>query len=124
LDIDHFKEVNDTHGHNVGDTILREIANILKSSVRVEDVVGRWGGEEFIILTNNYSIEGLLSLAEKVRKNIENYDFTVVGKKTASFGISTLTEEDTQESMVARADKSLYHAKKTGRNKVCLHWFF
>ena len=121
LDIDHFKEVNDTHGHNVGDTILREIANILKSSVRVEDVVGRWGGEEFIILTNNYSIEGLLSLAEKVRKNIENYDFTVVGKKTASFGISTLTEEDTQESMVARADKSLYHAKKTGRNKVCLH---
>jgi len=121
LDIDHFKEVNDIHGHNVGDRILKEISNILKSSVRIEDIVGRWGGEEFIILTSNYSIKGLMSLAEKVRKNIEEYDFTVIGQKTASFGISILQEGDTQESMIARADKSLYHAKKTGRNKVCLH---
>lgn len=121
LDIDHFKEVNDIHGHNVGDMILKEIANILKSSVRVEDVVGRWGGEEFIILTSNYSMKSLMSLAEKIRKNIETYNFPVVGKKTASFGVSILHEEDTQEMMIARADKSLYHAKKTGRNKVCLH---
>lgn len=121
IDIDHFKEVNDVHGHNVGDTILKEIANILKSSVRIEDVAGRWGGEEFIILTSNYSLEGLMSLAEKVRKNIEEYDFSVVGTKTASFGISVLQKDDNQESMIARADKSLYHAKKTGRNKVCLH---
>ena len=109
------------HGHNVGDMILKEIANILKSSVRVEDIVGRWGGEEFIILTSNYSMKSLMSLAEKIRKNIENYDFPIVGKKTASFGVSILHEEDTQEMMIARADKSLYHAKKTGRNKVCLH---
>jgi len=121
LDIDHFKEVNDVHGHNVGDTFLQEIAGVLKSSVRIEDIVGRWGGEEFIILINNYSIEGLLTLAEKIRKNIESYDFSVVGKKTASFGVSILNKDDTQETMIARADKSLYHAKKTGRNKVCLH---
>lgn len=121
IDIDHFKKVNDIHGHNIGDTVLKEIANILKSSIRIEDVVGRWGGEEFVILTSNCSIESLMSLAEKVRKNIEDYDFTVVGQKTASFGISILNKEDTQESMIARADKSLYHAKKTGRNKICLH---
>ena len=121
LDLDFFKEVNDTYGHNAGDKMLQEVSAILKSSVRIEDVVGRWGGEEFIILTSNYSIEGLMSLAEKVRKNIEDYNFTLVGKKTASFGISILHDDDTQESMIARADKSLYHAKKTGRNKVCLH---
>ena len=121
LDVDHFKEVNDEYGHNIGDTILKEIANIIKSSVRIEDVVGRWGGEEFIILTSNCSVPSILSLAEKIRKNIESYNFTAVGKKTASFGVSILNETDTQESMIARADKSLYHAKKTGRNKVCLH---
>ena len=66
------------------------------------------------------SIESLISLAEKIRKAIESYDFTEVGKKTASFGISILRKGDTQESMIARADKSLYHAKNTGRNKVYL----
>lgn len=121
IDIDHFKSVNDTYGHNVGDTLLKEIADVLKSSVRVEDVVGRWGGEEFIILSNNYTVEGVLQLAEKIRKNIESYDFTTVGHKTASLGIGILNKEDTQESLIYRADKSLYHAKKTGRNKVCLH---
>ena len=121
LDVDHFKEVNDEYGHNVGDTVLKEFANIIKSSVRREDIVGRWGGEEFIILTSNCSVASLLSLAEKIRKNIEKYDFSVIGKSTASFGVSILEDTDTQESMIARADKSLYHAKKTGRNKVCLH---
>jgi len=121
IDIDHFKEVNDTHGHNVGDSLLQEIAKVLRSSVRIEDVVGRWGGEEFIILSNNYTVEGVMQLAEKIRKNIEEYNFKVVGKKTASFGVAILNKEDTQESLIYRADKSLYHAKKTGRNKVCLH---
>jgi diguanylate cyclase (GGDEF)-like protein/PAS domain S-box-containing protein len=121
IDIDHFKDVNDTHGHNVGDSLLQEIAKVLRSSVRIEDVVGRWGGEEFIVLSNNYTVEGVMQLAEKIRKNIESYDFKTVGKKTASFGVAILNKEDTQESLIYRADKSLYHAKKTGRNKVCLH---
>jgi diguanylate cyclase (GGDEF)-like protein/PAS domain S-box-containing protein len=121
IDIDHFKEVNDEYGHNVGDIILKEFANILKISIRVEDVVGRWGGEEFIILSSNYSTDGVMSLAEKIRKNIESYEFTTVGHKTASFGISIVNKEDTQETMIARADRSLYHAKHTGRNKICLH---
>jgi diguanylate cyclase (GGDEF)-like protein/PAS domain S-box-containing protein len=121
IDIDYFKEVNDTYGHNVGDVVLQEIAGLLRASVRIEDVVGRWGGEEFVILSNNYSVEGIISLAEKIRKNIAEYNFTKVGHRTASFGISTLNKTDTQESMIYRADKSLYHAKKTGRNKVCLH---
>ena len=121
IDIDFFKEVNDTYGHNVGDLFLREMADLLKSSVRIEDVVGRWGGEEFVILSNNYTIEGVLCLAEKIRKNVEAYEFSTIGHKTISIGVSILNKEDTQETMIARADKSLYHAKKTGRNKVCLH---
>jgi len=121
IDIDFFKEVNDTYGHNVGDLFLREMADLLKSSVRIEDVVGRWGGEEFVILSNNYTIEGVLGLAEKIRKNVEAYEFSTIGHKTISIGVSILNKEDTQETMIARADKSLYHAKKTGRNKVCLH---
>ena len=121
IDIDFFKDVNDTYGHNAGDSLLQEIAKVLRSSVRIEDVVGRWGGEEFIILSNNYTVEGVMQLAEKIRKNIEEYDFKVVGKRTASFGVAILNKDDTQESLIYRADKSLYHAKKTGRNKVCLH---
>lgn len=121
IDIDFFKEVNDTYGHNIGDLFLREIADLLKSSVRIEDVVGRWGGEEFVILSNNYTIEGVLCLAEKIRKNVEAYEFSIIGHKTISIGVSVLNKKDTQETMIARADKSLYHAKKTGRNKVCLH---
>ena len=121
IDIDFFKDVNDTYGHNVGDVFLKEIADLLKSSVRIEDIVGRWGGEEFIILTNNYSIEGIMILAEKIRQTVASYDFTTVGHKTVSIGVSILNKEDTQESVIYRADKSLYHAKKTGRNKVYLH---
>jgi diguanylate cyclase (GGDEF)-like protein/PAS domain S-box-containing protein len=120
IDIDHFKEVNDIHGHNVGDVVLKEIAQVLKASVRIEDVVGRWGGEEFIILTSNYSEEGVISFAEKIRKNIESYNFTVVGQKTASLGISILNKNDTQESLIERADKSLYYAKEHGRNQIGL----
>ena len=120
IDIDHFKDVNDTYGHNVGDSVLKEFASILKSSVRIEDVVGRWGGEEFIILTSNYSVDGIASLAEKIRKNIESHEFAIVGKKTASFGVACLTEGDDQESLLARADEALYKAKNSGRNKVCL----
>jgi len=121
IDIDHFKDVNDTHGHNTGDSVLKEIVNILKSSVRGEDIVGRWGGEEFIILTNNCSINGVMSMAEKIRKNIEAFDFTTIGTKTASFGISILQKEDTQETMIARADEALFRAKNSGRNKVCFY---
>ena len=120
IDIDHFKEVNDIHGHNVGDMVLKEISLVLKSSVRIEDIVGRWGGEEFIILTNNYSEDGVITLAEKIRKNIEAHNFTIVGQKTASLGVSILNANDTQETLVERADKSLYYAKKHGRNQVGL----
>ncbi len=121
LDIDFFKEVNDTYGHNVGDVFLKELAQLLRSSIRIDDVVGRWGGEEFIILSNNYSVEGVMAFAEKIRKNIDEHEFTTVGHKTASIGVAILNKEDTQESVVYRADKSLYQAKKSGRNKVCLH---
>ncbi|MGB5866581.1 MAG: diguanylate cyclase [Arcobacteraceae bacterium] len=121
IDIDFFKQVNDTYGHNVGDVFLRELSDLLRSSIRIDDVVGRWGGEEFIILSNNYSIEGVMRFAEKIRKTIEEHTFSTVGHKTASIGVSILNKEDTQESVVYRADKSLYQAKKLGRNRVCLH---
>jgi len=118
LDIDHFKSVNDTHGHNVGDDVLKDVAEILKSSIRATDFVGRWGGEEFIIITLETGKKDTVKLANLIRKNMENHIFNVIGSKTASFGVSSYQDGDTQESLIKRADDALYEAKNTGRNKV------
>ncbi len=118
LDIDYFKSVNDNFGHNVGDEILKDVANILKNSVRKIDVIVRWGGEEFIIIALETSLSDSLKLAEKIRKKIENFEFKVIGKKTATFGVSTFMQNDTRESLIKRADEALYEAKNSGRNKV------
>ncbi|MEA3384174.1 MAG: diguanylate cyclase [Campylobacterota bacterium] len=118
LDIDHFKMVNDTYGHDVGDETLKDVANILKQSVRNTDIVGRWGGEEFIVITSQTNLEQTMILAEKIRKNIESHQFKVIGTKTSSFGVSTYHNGDTQETLVKRADDALYKAKHGGRNCV------
>lgn len=118
LDIDHFKSVNDTYGHDVGDETLKDVAKILKDSVRDTDVIGRWGGEEFMVISSNTTKDEMLIVAEKIRANIEKHEFKVIGKKTSSFGVSSYKEGDTQESMVKRADEALYEAKKCGRNCV------
>ena len=118
LDIDYFKRVNDSYGHHIGDSVLIEISELLKANVRESDYIGRWGGEEFLIICPETQLDGSIQFIEKLRKKIENYDFSVVGKQTASFGISIYSKEDTIESIIKRADAALYQAKETGRNKV------
>ena len=118
IDIDFFKKINDKYGHTQGDITLKEIASILKTEVRESDHVGRWGGEEFLVICPETDIDGANTLAEKIRKAIDEYPFTHVGHKTASFGITTCNDDSTFESMINRADKALYKVKAGGRNKV------
>lgn len=119
LDIDNFKLVNDMHGHLVGDLILKEFAAILKNNVRDIDFVGRWGGEEFMIVCLQTDENGAVALSENLRVKIEAFNFTKVGKMTASFGVSTCKKDDDAKSIVDNADKALYKAKENGRNQVC-----
>ncbi|MDF1748419.1 MAG: GGDEF domain-containing protein, partial [Alphaproteobacteria bacterium] len=118
VDIDFFKSVNDTHGHDVGDSVLKKFSAMLKSEIRLSDVLGRWGGEEFVILAPHASAESLVQLAEKLRGHIENTKFPVVGSVTCSIGLSVSTPNDTFESLFQRADEALYTAKHNGRNRV------
>ncbi len=118
LDIDHFKDVNDTYGHLVGDSVLVELAKILENNIRSTDILGRWGGEEFVIICPETDSTGAENLAEKIRENIEKHSFSTVGNKTASFGVSQFISKDNEQQMIARADKALYDAKENGRNRV------
>lgn len=118
LDIDNFKLVNDTYGHQVGDSLLQEIAHILKTNVRIEDAAGRWGGEEFLLVLPGSDLESATRLAEKLRSLIESKVFLYVGHCTASFGVSSYHEKNNEKDMIARADAALYRAKSNGRNWV------
>ncbi len=118
IDIDYFKLVNDTYGHLVGDLILKEFAQILKNNIRDTDFLGRWGGEEFIIICTQTDQKGTFALAESLKKEIEKFDFTTVDKITASFGVYECRDEDNENSVIENADKALYQAKRDGRNKV------
>ena len=118
IDIDHFKSVNDTYGHQVGDKVLIEMANIIQNNLRKTDFVGRLGGEEFVIICPESNIEDLTSLMEMFREKIATYDFDVVHNKTASFGLTLSKKGDSIQSILQRADKALYAAKDSGRNKV------
>ena len=119
-DIDRFKLINDTHGHQVGDQVLIEFSNILQQHVRRTDTVGRWGGEEFLIICPETDLEGAEALAENLRLLISLFEFSDVGSQTCSFGVTQYLQEDTEEQMTTRADKALYQAKRQGRNKVCI----
>jgi diguanylate cyclase (GGDEF)-like protein/PAS domain S-box-containing protein len=118
VDIDKFKSVNDTYGHQVGDNVLQEFANLLKTNLRTEDIVGRWGGEEFLILAPGSDLDAAVHLAEKLREKVEAFAFRGVGQKTSSFGVSSYYWGDDEKSMVSRADEALYKAKESGRNRV------
>lgn len=119
LDIDKFKNVNDTYGHEVGDAVLIDIGEILRNNVRSTDLVGRWGGEEFLIVCRGVVLEVAVKIAENLRNIIASHHFSVVGHRTASFGVSQYKVGDDVKSIVADADFSLYQAKNSGRNKVC-----
>ncbi|MFT7860325.1 MAG: diguanylate cyclase [Sulfurimonas sp.] len=120
IDIDFFKEVNDTYGHQAGDLVLQEFAKILKNNARITDTVGRWGGEEFLVILEQISESNLLQVANKLRTTIEGHNFPVAGHKTASFGTTLYQENDTAETLIEKADKALYNAKTSGRNRVDL----
>ncbi|MGB1027710.1 MAG: sensor domain-containing diguanylate cyclase, partial [Rhodospirillaceae bacterium] len=120
LDLDHFKSVNDTYGHLTGDQVLIEIAEVLQSNSRDTDHVGRWGGEEFVVICPETDGSGAQALAEKIRKRVEKTKFSVVGHKTASFGVAARLTKENPERMMGRADVALYAAKENGRNQVVL----
>ncbi len=117
-DVDRFKDVNDLYGHVVGDTVLTEIAHLLREHVRHLDAVGRWGGEEFLIICPETTLDGAVSLAEKLRKTVAEHQFSVAGAKTLSFGAAAFQPGDTATELVRRADHALYRAKEKGRNRV------
>lgn len=118
LDIDHFKSVNDTYGHLVGDEILKNMAKICKNNVRATDLFCRWGGEEFVLLMVETELDVATDVCENLRLGIEKIDFDRLPKITVSFGVTQINGEDTKESIFSRADEALYEAKQTGRNKV------
>ncbi len=122
LDLDHFKQVNDTHGHDVGDIVLREVANCLRSLTRYHDVVARLGGEEFAIVVPNMSGDKLASFAERIRKAVSDLvidNENVRLRVTASVGLAVWNGRESAEELLRRADTRLYDAKRSGRNRVC-----
>jgi diguanylate cyclase (GGDEF)-like protein len=119
MDIDHFKNVNDTFGHSVGDKVLQDLSRIVSVSLREMDMLARWGGEEFIVMLPETNIDGARDAAEKIRSVVEGHTFPVVGGITVSLGISEVkTGEIDIEQAVNRADDALYRAKNAGRNRV------
>ncbi len=118
LDIDHFKEVNDNFGHLVGDLVLMQFADILKSCVRESDTVGRWGGEEFLAILPQTRLEDARRVAEKIRASVEKANFPEAGHITCSVGAASFCEGEDSKMLLSRADVALYHAKSGGRNQV------
>lgn len=118
IDIDHFKRVNDTYGHQTGDSVLRSVSQILQTNIRKIDFLGRFGGEEFLIICPETDKEGAMSLAEDMRKRIEEYEFPTVKHVTISLGVSTYGSGDDEESLIKRCDAALYQAKGEGRNQA------
>ncbi|WP_417518360.1 diguanylate cyclase [Marinobacter sp.] len=118
LDIDHFKLVNDRFGHLVGDELLKAFSSLLVGSVRESDIVGRWGGEEFLIICPDTDLAGCKQLAEQLRKRISEHKFPEKRLLTASSGIAAHQHDEKADTLIARVDKALYRAKKHGRNRV------
>ncbi|MDQ7038401.1 MAG: sensor domain-containing diguanylate cyclase [Aquificota bacterium] len=118
FDIDHFKKINDTYGHQTGDEVLRRLVNLVRKNLRKTDIIARWGGEEFIVLLPGTDLKNAVELAERLRRVVERADFGKVGRVTVSFGVAGLKEADTVESIISRVDKAVYRAKRKGRNRV------
>lgn len=119
IDIDFFKAVNDQFGHQGGDTILIEFANLIRNNIRNTDILGRWGGEEFMLISPKTNSKNAYIQAEKLRKLIESFSFPNTGSLTASFGVAEYQKGSTSiKDLIALADKALYRAKKEGRNRV------
>ncbi|PHS17050.1 MAG: hypothetical protein COA86_10325 [Kangiella sp.] len=120
IDIDYFKNVNDSHGHIVGDQVLTKFASLIQGDLRSNDILGRWGGEEFLIICPSTNLSKAEMVSEKLRQIIENSNFSPIETMTASFGVTEWVRKDTQETLISRADYAMYISKKHGRNKVSL----
>lgn len=118
LDIDHFKNINDTLGHQLGDRVLVELSNLIASVIRGQDFFARWGGEEFVILSPSRDMKGAQQFAEKLRTAIESHSFPGVQQLTCSFGLTEYKHKESTESFFRRVDAALYLAKEKGRNRV------
>jgi len=118
MDLDNFKSINDKYGHNIGDRYLQALAKTLNKAFRTVDIIGRWGGEEFIILLPKTSLEDAKEIAERLKEQINAMECPEIGLQTASYGLSTLIEDDTLSSFVGRADKALFKAKEAGKNRI------
>jgi len=118
FDLDYFKQINDTHGHLVGDNILREVTTIISKANRSSDIFARYGGEEFIILVASTNIKGAYEHAQRLKQDVEQHQFSV-GRVTCSFGVTEfIPETDSLTTLIDRADAALYDAKAKGRNCV------
>ena len=118
LDIDKFKKINDTYGHNVGDSVLKEVSELIRANIRANDILGRWGGEEFMLVLAETTMEEAALVAENLRALLDNHHFNSVGSVSASFGIASCDQQDNMEHLVNQADQALYTAKERGRNRV------
>lgn len=119
IDIDKFKNINDTYGHGVGDEVLKELVTVVQKQIRQYDIFARWGGEEFVLIVTNTDISIAEKIAEKIRIAVEHHIFPEIKNVTTSIGLSCAKKEsDTFEMILEKADKGLYQAKETGRNKV------
>jgi|GEM_PF-4976638 len=118
IDIDHFKSINDTFGHISGDYVLKEFSHTVQANISGNDIAGRWGGEEFLLILPNRGLDSSFAIAEKLREAIENTQFERIGRVTASFGVSVYIDGDSVDSTIKRADIALYESKESGRNRV------
>ena len=118
FDIDHFKRINDTFGHQAGDRVLTQLAVIVGDTIRTTDLFARWGGEEFVVLLPGSDLHAGRLLAEKLRIALENHTFSDVGRVTCSFGVAEYVAGDNADALMKKVDRCLYHAKTSGRNRV------
>ncbi len=116
IDVDFFKNINDMHGHQMGDKVLQTLADILRNNVRLTDMVGRWGGEEFIVILPHTTVDEAITVAESLRYKVEKYPF--IDSVTVSIGIGEFLSTDTVHECIGRIDSALYEAKANGRNQV------
>lgn len=118
IDIDDFKKVNDTYGHQIGDEVLKAVAKSLTNNLRSTDIASRWGGEEFLVLLQNTDLDSAIGVAERIRRDIERLKILNVSRVTVSIGVASYRKGESIESLITRADDAMYEAKASGKNNV------
>ena len=118
FDIDYFKKVNDTYGHDIGDYVLQELSRIILQSIRQTDSFGRWGGEEFMLVVPYTNKQEAIELAQKIRNEVQNHSFEYVKQITLSIGVTQYLDNEEKDTLIKRVDSALYKAKANGRNQV------